>query len=128
MSNEDKTLQLLVALNRLTSTGQIKWEVAEPPSRIVRGTDVVIPLCFRAAYGKANYALYQQRTRLYDGEHDSFYWTESNVLAILDDDDRVLLEIAKQYAALDDLLSTVRAKVVSLDDLLKDLGIGGDTP
>ena len=125
MTNDDQSIQLLVALNKLTSLGTVSWTVNEPPRRLVAGTDVVIPLYLEAIHQGVKYALYQVRIRRYDGDRDQFYWDESVILAVLDGEDRVLFEVSRQYSALIDLFSTARSKLVSLDRLLKTLGIDG---
>ncbi|KVV85195.1 hypothetical protein WK86_11610 [Burkholderia cepacia] len=74
-----------------------------------------------ASYMGTTYALYQERSRSYDGERDMLYWTEDVSLAVMDFDGRALWETTGS-TALWDLMSTARSKLVSIDSLLRDLG------
>jgi hypothetical protein len=121
MITDEKSLQLIVQLNRLTSIGEIRWSVQEPPYFLRAGTDSVFPLYMEAQYKGTRYALYQCRWRNYDGEHDTMYWTENVWLAVLDPEGRALWETTGD-AALWDLMSTARSRLVSIDSLLNDLG------
>jgi hypothetical protein len=121
MTPEDKVTSLIVKLNRLTSLGQIKWEVMDAPRTILRGTDDHIPLFMFTAYKGQRFGLYQHRYQSYDGDHDRFYWTERLVLAILDSEGRALWETPGHSSALFDLFETVRKKVSNIEGVLDDL-------
>lgn len=118
---DEKITALLVKLNRLTSLDKIQWKIEEPPRQILRGTDDYIPIFLQAVYKNQIFALYQQRFESYDGERDRFYWNESEVLAILDVDGRVLWQTTQQSSALLDLFETARRKVANIDGMLDDL-------
>lgn len=121
MVADEKSLQLVIQLNRLTSLGEIDWDVRQPPASITAGTDSVVPFYLEANYKGRRYGLYQIRWRAYDGEHDTMYWTESVCLVVLDLSGRVLWEVTG-VAPLWDLLSTARGRIINIDDLLNDLG------
>lgn len=121
MTPEDKVTSLIVKLNRLTSLGQLTWEVEDAPRTILRGTDDHIPLFMATTYKGQRFGLYQHRYQSYDGDHDRFYWSERLVLAILDPEDRMLWETPGQSSALFDLFETARKKVSNIDGLLDDL-------
>ncbi|GAB3467166.1 hypothetical protein GCM10027321_34300 [Massilia terrae] len=118
---DDKTTTLIVKLNRLTSLGEINWRVEPPPRTIVRRIDDHIPVFLRTLYKDRQLGLFQQRYQTYDDERDRFYWSERVVLAILDSNDEVLLEIANNSSALNDLFDTVRRKVADVDSIIDDL-------
>jgi hypothetical protein len=120
MMTDDKSLQLIVQLNRLTSIGEIQWKVEDPPAMLKTGTDAVIPLYLEARYKATRYALYQIRQRTYDGDRDMFYWFEGAALAVLDDTGRSLWQ-TEGGSALWDLMNTARTRLVSIDSLLNDL-------
>jgi hypothetical protein len=119
--SDDKTTTLLVKLNRLTSLGKINWAVERPPTAIVRGTDDHIPIFMSAFYKGKMFGIFPQRYQSYDGEHERFYWSERLVLAILDEDENIVWEIANNSSALYDLFETVRRKVAGVDDIIDDL-------
>lgn len=121
MSINNKLNKLITKLIRLTSDGELEWFVKDPPRTITRGTDDVIPLFFEAKYKDKWVAIYQQRYQDFYIETETFYWVEKIVFAVLDAEDRVLLESTTHSPALVDLLETVREKSAGIDELLNDL-------
>lgn len=121
MNPEEKVTTLIVKLNKLTSLGQIEWEVQSTPRAILRGTDDCIPLFMATSYKGKKFGLFEHRYQAYDGEHERYYWTNKIVLAILDVEDRVLWETPSQSPALFDLFETARKKVSKIDGLLDEL-------
>lgn len=121
MHPEEKVTALIVKLNKLTSLGEIEWEVSDAPRAILRGTDDYIPLFMSTAYKGQRFGLFEHRYQAYDGEHERFYWTNRIVLAILDREDRALWETTSQTPALFDLFETARKKVSNIDGLLDEL-------
>lgn len=119
--SEEKTIALIVKLNRLTSIGEIKWAAADPPASLVLGTDDRIPLFMGTFYKGKMVGLYLKRFQDYDGERDRLYWSERVVLAIFDQAGRCLWETFSQYSALMDLYETVRRKVSSVDEFIDEL-------
>jgi hypothetical protein len=121
MHPEEKVTALIVKLNKLSSLGQIKWEVRDAPRAILRGTDDYIPLFMSTSYKGQRFGLFEHRYQAYDGEHERFYWTNRIVLALLDWEDRALWETNSQTPALFDLFETARKKVSNIDGLLDEL-------
>ena len=135
MNPSDKSIALIIKLNVLTQQGKIFWRVSSPPSSLTKGTTAVFPLFLRTEYKGQNFALYQCRSL--EPEQLSFEeltrhsflpsfmrtapkknWEERIVLAILDNEGRVLWEDDSQQSALSDLLDTVRRKVSNIDAIL----------
>ena len=131
----DKTTKLIVTLNKNTSQGKILWRVSSPPSSLTKGTQAVFPIFFRTEYKGQNFALYQcrslepERLSFEELTRGSFLlsfmrptpkknWEERIVLAILDNEGRVLWEDDSQQSALSDLFDTVRRKVSNIDEIL----------
>lgn len=112
-----KATRLIAKILRSTINGQINWQVQDPPKSLVFGTDDFVPIFIEASYKNKHLALFERRMREYDGERDTFYWTQSIYFAILDIEDRVLWETS-QSSALIDLYSTVTANAAGIDDLL----------
>ncbi len=118
---DEKIVNLIVKLNKLTSQGMITWEVEDPPRTIVRGTDDHIPLFMVTRYKGQRFALYQHRYQSFSMEFEQLFWNERITLAILDNEDRVLWEEREQSSALYDLFETTRRKVSDIDSLIDDL-------
>jgi hypothetical protein len=121
MITDDKATTLIVKLNRLTSLEQITWHVDEPPRTILRGTDDYIPLFIVTEYKGKRFAMFQQRYQSFSMEMEQQYWAERIVLAILDDEGRVLWEEYTRSPALYDLFETARRKVSKIDSVIDDL-------
>lgn len=121
MNFNSKATQLITKLIRFTNENKIQWEIKDPPSSIIRGTDDIVPIYFEAKYKDKYVAIYQQRFQGFIPDTESFYWSERIVFAVLDAQDRVLWESAENSPALIDLMDTVREKSAGIDDLLDDL-------
>lgn len=115
-----KATKLIARILRSTINGQINWQSKDPPDSLVRGTDDFVPIFFEASYKNKFVALFERRTRHYDGERDAFFWTQEIWFAILDFEDRVLWETSQSPALLD-LHSAVTAKAAGIDELLDNL-------
>jgi hypothetical protein len=131
----DKITNLIVKLNKNTSQGKILWRVSSPPGSLTKGTQAVFPLFFRTEYKGQNFALYQCRSlepeplTLEEFTRPTFLssfirpapkknWEERIILAMLDNEGRVLWEGDAQQSALSDLFDTVRRKVSNIDAIL----------
>lgn len=121
MTFQSKTNKLITKLIRLTNDDKLEWGIKDPPYSIARGTDDVIPLFFEAKYKDKWVAVYQKRYQEFYPDTETFYWTEKIVLAVLDDQDRVLWESSMHSPGLVDLFNTVREKSAGIDELLDDL-------
>jgi hypothetical protein len=118
---DDKETALIVKLHRLTAQNKVAWAVTDPPRALWKGTDDQIPLFVRTEYKGRNFAMFERRYQAFNMDTESTYWTDKIVLAILDDDDRVLWETRDATAAIYDLFETVRRKVSDVDGILDDL-------
>jgi hypothetical protein len=116
-----RVTDLLVKLNKLTSKGAIEWAVADPPRALLRGTDDHIPFFAETTYKGRNFAVYENRYQNFNVDLEALYWTESLVLCLLDDENRVLWKYDRPSPALRDLFDTVRRKVSKIDSLIDDL-------
>ena len=118
----DKFMALIVKLNKLTSLGEINWNMVEPPHSIFHGTDDYIPLYLETSYKDQKFAIYQLRSPFYDGEDDKTYWNERIKLIMLDYKDRVLWENPSHTAsAVNDLFETARKKASNIEGIVDNL-------
>ena len=123
--SDDKNTALIVKLNRLTSTNQIKWRFDEPPPQLVRGTDNYIPIYFTGKYKNQKFALYSERFQNYDGDRDRYFWNERITLSIIDIYDRIIWKTSEYYSVLYDLLETVRSKTADIEGIFDEI-LGDD--
>lgn len=121
----EKAVSLIVKLNKLTSTDQIKWHFEDPPREILRGTDNVIPIFMVTSYKNQKFALYIERFQTYDGDRDRFFWNERITLSMIDLFGRVIWETSEYYSALLDLYETARSKTANIDGIFNDI-LGDD--
>ena len=121
MDFQNKADKLMARLTRLTANDEVEWEVRDPPDSIAKGTDDRIARFFEARYKDSYVAVFEKRSRLYDGERDTFFWGEDINFAVLDDKDRVLWETSRPSPALHDLFRTVTEQASGIDRLLADL-------
>ncbi|MBF4425960.1 hypothetical protein [Vibrio anguillarum] len=120
MSVDEKAIKLITKLNRETSMGEVKWSVKTPPKALTTATESQVFVYFEAEYKGKTVAVFERKSKYFYDEHE-FYWSESQVFAVLDRQQRILLEFEKNSPALDDLMTTVREQVADLDGLLDDL-------
>lgn len=121
MLTDNQASSLVISLNRLTSTGKLNWTLSRPPATISEGTNEVIPFYVECRHQDRLFCLYQCRHQAYNHDLEQYYWREIIVLAILDDQKRVLLELVEPSSAIADLLSTIRSQLIKIDDLLAEI-------
>ncbi|MUH95237.1 hypothetical protein GNP63_01550 [Aliivibrio fischeri] len=120
MSIENKAIKLITKLIRETASNNVTWNVSNPPRALVLATEDEIYTYFQADYKDKVVAIFERKSKYFIDEHE-FYWTSSDVFAVLDNENRILLEFSQISPALRDLFSTVREQVADLDSLLDDL-------
>jgi len=120
MSVNEKSLKLIIKLTRETAKNSMLWQVKSPPKSLTYATDDEIFTYFYASYKDKVVAIFVRKYKHYHDE-DDFSWSERNVFAVLDYQDRVLIEFDQYSPALTDLFTIVREKVSNLDGLLDDL-------
>lgn len=120
MSFKEKLSQLLTALIKLTLNDEIQWEATNPPDSITKGTDDIVPIYYETKYKDNHIAVYEQRIKWFHADIESFYWSEREVFAVLDNKKRILWKTG-EFPAIVDLLNTVKEKSIKIDDLLSNL-------
>lgn len=121
MPNEQKIIQLLSELTRLTSKGAITWSIVDAPDSLAHATNDVYPLYFQTTFKEQAIGLAQRRYQDYDGDRDRIYWTEEIVLVFLDRHKRVIWEARSPVSAMYNLFESVREKVADVDGILSNL-------
>ena len=123
MPNDTKISRLILRLTKATADGEIKWEGDNPPVTMGMASDDVIPFYLEAEYKGQNIALFERRSREYDGEHDTFYWSGADSIAIIGPHPRreVIWEHQENSSALGNLIRIARESASGIDGILDDL-------
>lgn len=121
MKDNDRTLAIIIKLNRLTSEDLISWKIEDAPRSITRGTDDIISIYLETEYKQSYFAIYERRVKYYNGDRDEFYWSELIVLAMLDAYERVLWETFDHNAALKDLFLAARNNAAEIDHIFDNI-------
>lgn len=117
---QDKSIKLILSLNKNTKNKTLSWEVVDTPSTFDDGTEDIIPVLYICNSNGKKLALYLRRYRHFLDEHE-FYWAEKKCLSIINDKYQIIWESGEQGQAINDLYSTVTEQASGIDDLLNDL-------
>ncbi|MCP1474066.1 hypothetical protein ABIA54_001847 [Pseudomonas sp. EB276 TE3739] len=108
---------MVVRLIEETSRRSIRWAVSDVPLTIKQGTNNYFPLFVETRFKGKRIALYEVKYRHYTDEEE-FYWSYTNVIAILDENDRVLWEYDGVEKEMRELFADVRRSITDVDTLL----------
>jgi hypothetical protein len=120
MSNDKRWVAFVAKLNRMTQEGSIGWKMRTPPDALTSGTDDKIPMFFGAVLKDRNIAIYLQRYKTYDPDHDQLYWTERVVLAFCTSDWTPVWEFPP-IAGIHELFDSVQRYVANVDSFIDDV-------
>jgi hypothetical protein len=112
-----KAINMAVRLMEETSLGRIKWRLGDVPIDLTIGTENKFSLFVETAFKETRIAMYQVKYKYYHDE-DQWSWSETIVIAILDDHDRVLWESESDEAEIRELYRIVRRNVSGVNKLL----------
>jgi hypothetical protein len=118
----DKTgrlVKFVAKLNRMTQEGRIQWELYNPPSDLVSGSDDKIPFFFGAEVNNRKLALYVRRRLEYDPQRDEQYWYEKPVLAFCEDDWTPVWEFPR-IAGVKELRDSIQRLYVKADSFIDE--------
>jgi len=121
MTSESKGFQLILRLTRATVDKAIKWKILDAPRTLTAGTDDFISFYIETSFKGQRIALFERRSKDYDGERDSFYWTGYAAIALLDADRRVVWEFGENSSALENLLKVARESAANVETILDSL-------
>ena len=87
MKNEKKYLKLVSKLNRLTKEDKLSWKKSSPPAALRNGVDTIWVDFYTTYYADIKLGIGEARYKSYSEYDDQFYWDQTIVLALLDDED-----------------------------------------
>ena len=114
---DSSTKKMVIRLIEETSTRRVTWAVGEPPRSLTQGTDDVFPLYFEGLFKGKMLCIYQSKTKHYIDDRD-YYWNESLVIGIVDDQGRVVWEYEGNEPELHELFNDVRRSAADVDQFL----------
>lgn len=82
MDINKKYVSVVSKLNRLTQEGEIKWRRRDPPEELTKGTDEIVFNFYFAIYEERTICIYEERSKVYSSDIDSFYWDSRVILAL----------------------------------------------
>ena len=121
MATDNKILQLIVKLARLTTEGVLKWEISDKTHPLIVGTDNIVSISYNTNDKDKVFAVYQERYRDYSMEFEQFYHSERIIFAIVDNQYRVLWEHWEHSSALRNLFEAVRDQSSGINDVIDSL-------
>ncbi|MDQ2130638.1 hypothetical protein R4I72_18080 [Leclercia adecarboxylata] len=116
----DKTIKLVVLLNKLTVQKSLEWTVFDAPKSLTEGTEDKIQIIFHTNYKEKDFVIYNRKFRHYIDEYE-WSWTEGIVLAIVTPDFKPIWEMYEQTQALRDLFNSVSKQASGFDDFVDEL-------
>ncbi|EIX1616019.1 hypothetical protein MJ669_004020 [Cronobacter sakazakii] len=118
--HNDKTIKLVVSLNKLTVQKSIEWTVLDAPENLIEGTEDIIQVVFHANFKGKDFVLYNRKYRYYLDEHE-WAWAEGLVLAIVTPTYKPIWETYEQTQALRDLFNSVTKQASGFNDFVDEL-------
>ncbi len=118
MATDNRILELIVKLTRLTTEGVIIWTISDATHPIIVGTDNIVQISFITEFQGKRIAIYQKRVPYFSGEYERVFWSELIVLAMLDEQNRVLWENSEESPALNNLFEVVREQSSGINDFI----------
>jgi hypothetical protein len=113
----DQVIQVIIKLNRDTSTGKIKWVSLKGDNISFPFDAQVIGKVYRTLYNTKYFQLFKFKHKTYSPDFDQFYVTSDIRLEITDQSGLTEWEFPYD-AALHDLYETVRMKTGDIDQML----------
>ena len=82
MDIKSKYVSVISKLNRLTQEGEITWRRKDPPEELTKGKDEIVVNFYFAIYEGRKICIYEERSKVYSPDIDSFYWDSRVILAL----------------------------------------------
>ncbi len=109
-----RDIELIIHLQKLTLSQQIAWKPSQPHQVITMMKEEHIPTCYVTLWKNSEFYLYVERYRNYDGEFDTWGFSERVILDIVDND-ILTWENYVDQGPLRDLLRIVMNSAANLD-------------
>lgn len=119
VKTEDKWIQFVARLIRLTQERKLVWKQLEPPHAVAAGSADVIPVFFVTEVKGKILALYERRFRYYFDE-DDWAWSAKPVLSLLASDGSEVFEFPEKPVTRQ-LYEEVSRRVADVDSLIDEV-------
>lgn len=120
MKNKNKYIKLASKLNRLTKEEKLEWEKSIAPFALREGVNTVWIDFYKTCYADTFLGVGEGRFEAYSEYHDTTYWDEKVVWALLDDDGVLKYELPI-VEGLWNLLETIRYLAADVDNTIDHL-------
>ena len=129
---EDKWVEAVAKLIKLTQASKIKWSSSKPPDYLKGDADDYVETIFLAKYNDRNLRLYQRIYKIefnpltgsglfkFGDPRPDYLWSSNVALEMLDLDGNKIWKFP-QVTPLEDLLTSVRFQVADLDGFIEKL-------
>jgi hypothetical protein len=123
---EDKLVEAVAALIKLTQENKIAWSSSEPPGNLNSDEDVYVGTVFLGTHNKRILRLYERETKVRFNPLLSAFasqdssWKAEVILEILDSANNMIWTFPT-LTPLKDLLASVRYQVADVNDFIEDL-------
>ncbi|UQY34263.1 hypothetical protein K8U54_21545 [Pseudomonas fulva] len=115
LTNEKE--QLITQLIRETLSSSIVWKVQQPPYSLRSATENFVPLYLQCQYRGRAIGLYELRQKYFTDE-DSYFWTETLGICIVQDDEYVVWQIEEYSPSLKELFQMARHQAAGIRNIL----------
>lgn len=109
--------QLITQLIRETLARSVTWSAQQPPYSLRTATENFIPLYLQCQYKNRTIGIYELRQKYFTDE-ESYFWTDSLGICIVQDDNYVIWQIEEYSPSLKELFQLARHQAAGIRDLL----------
>lgn len=121
MSLRSDVAKLISKITWDTVDGSVEWKITDPPATVTLGNEDIIPIYIECKYKqRQTVGLYERRYRHFTDE-DSWYWSSSVSLVLLDDQRRVIYESEGPDTSLFNLFNAAKDSASGLSGVIQDL-------
>lgn len=121
MPTDSKVSKLISTLTWATVSGELIWQIVEPPSTLRQGSDDIVVLYIECNFKNQRIGLYERRYRDYRPDLDSWYWASAIHMVFFDHFERVIWEHGEPGTALQNLFGVARDSASGIDGILNAL-------
>jgi hypothetical protein len=117
MDINKKYVSVISKLNRLTQEGKITWRRKDPPEELTKGKDEIVVNFYFAIYEERKICVYEERSKVYGPDIDSFCWDRRIILALFTEEWEKEWEFP-QVSGLNELFQSVLYQIAEVSSFI----------